>query len=319
MSFDPKPLRDAIRAHGRVARIAVAETSGSAPREAGTSMLVWADGQSGTIGGGQLELDATEAARTALANGETLLRRLPLGPALGQCCGGAVTLVTEVFDATRLQALLGQQESGLVARPIQPGTPLPLAAKRLLAEARNAAAPATTHLTNGWLIEPLHRPAHPLWIYGAGHVGRAITATMAPLASWDITWIDTAADRFPDPLPERVTQLVAANPAQAVRHAPPDAHHLILTYSHAMDLELCHALLDHGFASAGLIGSASKWTRFRKRLRALGHADASILRIACPIGDPTLGKEPQAIAVGVTAALLTKTKARPEAAMDRPA
>ncbi|HEY0274759.1 MAG TPA: XdhC family protein, partial [Paenirhodobacter sp.] len=86
--------------------------------------------------------------------------------------------------------------------------------------------------------------------------------------------------------------------------APADARHLILTFSHALDLDLCHRLLRHGFSRCGLIGSASKWARFRSRLSALGHSDAQILRIACPIGDPTLGKHPQAIAVGVAAALL---------------
>ncbi|MBC7179561.1 MAG: XdhC family protein, partial [Roseovarius sp.] len=72
----------------------------------------------------------------------------------------------------------------------------------------------------------------------------------------------------------------------------------------ALDLELCHQLLRRPFASAGLIGSATKWARFRQRLAALGHTDAQISRISCPIGDPNLGKHPQAIALGVAAALL---------------
>ena len=84
-----------------------------------------------------------------------------------------------------------------------------------------------------------------------------------------------------------------------MRHAPPSAEHLVLTYSHALDLEICHRLLSHGFARAGLIGSATKWARFRKRLLALGHSEVSIARITCPIGDPALGKHPQAIAIGV--------------------
>ncbi len=80
----------------------------------------------------------------------------------------------------------------------------------------------------------------------------------------------------------------------------------MLTFSHALDLELCHRLLGHGFARLGLIGSATKWARFRSRLAALGHAPAEIARIDCPIGDPTLGKHPQAIAVGVAAELLRR-------------
>jgi xanthine dehydrogenase accessory factor len=99
---------------------------------------------------------------------------------------------------------------------------------------------------------------------------------------------------------------VAHDPVLAIRHSPKAADHLILTYSHEIDLALCHGLLRHGFVSCGLIGSATKWARFRSRLSALGHEPAQIARIACPIGEPGLGKHPQAIAVGVAAALLTK-------------
>jgi xanthine dehydrogenase accessory factor len=119
-----------------------------------------------------------------------------------------------------------------------------------------------------------------------------------------LTWIDTAPDRFPADIPPGVTDVVAANPADLAPHAPPDAHHLILTYSHDLDFRLCAALLSRGFASCGLIGSATKWARFRSRLQALGHAPAEIGRITCPIGDPALGKHPQAIALGVAVAIL---------------
>ena len=146
-------------------------------------------------------------------------------------------------------------------------------------------------------------PARPLWIYGAGHVGRALVHVMAPLPEFAITWVDTHADRFPQ---TEVTTLVAADPAQAVKHAPTDADHLILTYSHEIDLALCHAVLTHCFHSAGLIGSATKWARFRTRLAALGHSHAQISRIACPIGDPSLGKHPAAIALGVATAMISR-------------
>ena len=85
-----------------------------------------------------------------------------------------------------------------------------------------------------------------------------------------------------------------------------DAEHLILTYSHAIDLALCHALLVRGFARAGLIGSATKRARFRKRLAELGHGAGEIARIDCPIGEPAFGKHPQAIAISVAAAILAR-------------
>ena len=144
----------------------------------------------------------------------------------------------------------------------------------------------------------------PLWVWGAGHVGRAIVAVMAPMPGVAMTWVDTAALRFPALIPDGVERVVAADMPRLMAHAPPKAHHLILSYSHEIDLALCHAALCHGFASCGLIGSATKWRRFRARLGQLGHEDAEISRILCPIGEPGLGKHPQAIAVGVARRLL---------------
>ncbi|WP_126979404.1 xanthine dehydrogenase accessory protein XdhC [Frigidibacter oleivorans] len=302
MSFDRSALAAGLDRLGPAVRVLVAGIRGSTPREAGAAMLVGATACEGTIGGGALEWQAIATARQVLARGEGLAQALPLGPALGQCCGGAVTLAFEVLRPGALPAA----RSGLVARPLAAaaGDP-PLAVARMLSRARAQGwRPEAPVLADGWLVEAELPPPRPVWIWGAGHVGRALVAVLAPLPGLAITWVDTAPDRFPQAVPPGVTPLVAADPGRVAMLAPADAAHLILTYSHALDLDLCHRLLGHGFASCGLIGSASKWARFRGRLRALGHADAQILRIACPIGEPELGKHPQAIAVGVAAALL---------------
>ncbi len=301
MSFDTASLRAAVARHGAVARVVVAEAAGSAPREAGAAMLVWPEGQSGTIGGGALEFEAARRAIAAITEGRDRLDREPLGPALGQCCGGAVTLLTEVWTEARLETV----EGDMVARPV-PGAPrdMPLPVRRLIAAARNRGARTAPLLLDGWMVEPVSRPSRALWVWGAGHVGRAIVATLAPLPDFEVTWVDTSPEQFPPDVPEGVSTLVAVDPADVVGYAPPQAEHLILTYSHALDLELCHRLLTHGFGSCGLIGSRTKWARFRSRLAALGHTDASISRIRCPIGHPELGKHPQAIAVGVAHELL---------------
>lgn len=285
--LDRGALERAVAAHGVVARVVILEARGSVPRGAGTEMLVWADGQSGTIGGGRLEFDAADAAREALRDRRDMARLYPLGPALGQCCGGSVRVLTEVFDAERLRAL---PDTGLWARPL-PGV-------------TGGTPPMTEGLKAGWFAEMLAPAPTPLWIWGAGHVGRAVVHTMAPLPDFAITWVDTAADRFPETVPDGIDTLIAAEPERLATHAPTDAMHLILTYSHEIDLSLCHALLTRGFGFCGLIGSATKWARFQKRLVTLGHQQDQISRITCPIGDPALGKHPQAIAVGVAAALL---------------
>ena len=86
--------------------VTVAHTVGSTPREAGATMLVGAQASLGSIGGGQLEYEATAHARRLLAgDGGELLRRFALGPSLGQCCGGVVHLGFEVVDGSHRAAL----------------------------------------------------------------------------------------------------------------------------------------------------------------------------------------------------------------------
>jgi xanthine dehydrogenase accessory factor len=300
MGFDLDGLRAAVLAHGRVVRVVIAAIEGSSPREVGAAMLVWNDGQSGTIGGGALEFQAAQEARQARSD---RLTRHALGPELGQCCGGRITLLREVYDLARGEAMTGD----VIARSVD-GSDMPLSVKRSLAQARSQGVQPRSELTQGWFVEARHRPEQALWIWGAGHVGQALVSVLAPMPDLAITWVDTAPERFPADIPAGVTPLPAAHPERLVPHAPKDAQHLILTYSHTLDLALCHALLGHGFARCGLIGSQTKWARFRSRLANLGHEMNSLLRIECPIGDPTLGKHPQAIAIGVARDILTTTE-----------
>lgn len=275
MGFDVAGLRAAVARHGRVVRVVIAGLRGSSPREVGAAMLVWPEadgfGQSGTIGGGVLEFGAAGAAREQQAAAR--LSTHALGPDLGQCCGGAVTLLSEVYDRAAVAALAGN----VVVRAVDGAAAMPMGVKRLLALARGQGLVPKAQLLDGWMVEPVHVPARSVWIWGAGHVGRALVQVLAPLPDLAITWVDTAPDRFPE---------------------------LVVSYSHALDLELCDRLLRHGFAFAGLIGSATKWARFRARLATLGHGAGQIGRITCPMGDPGLGKHPQMIAIGVAAQLL---------------
>ena len=92
-------------AAGRPAMLVqVVQHRGSVPRETGTRMLVAADSVAGTIGGGHLELKAIAQARLQLRQGQRTPadQHYPLGPALGQCCGGALTLRTGPLDAAAL-------------------------------------------------------------------------------------------------------------------------------------------------------------------------------------------------------------------------
>ncbi len=95
MSFDSlQKQAEAWAAASRPAVVVeVTATRGSVPREAGTRMVVASDAVLGTIGGGQLELQAIADARALLLRGAGEFdRHVALGPSLGQCCGGAVDL-----------------------------------------------------------------------------------------------------------------------------------------------------------------------------------------------------------------------------------
>ncbi|MCV6823653.1 MULTISPECIES: xanthine dehydrogenase accessory protein XdhC [Halocynthiibacter] len=292
MHFDRDTLAALVAKHGDVARVVIAETSGSAPREAGAVMYIWSDGLSGTIGGGALEYQAIHDARAALSDGSTpVLSRIPLGPNIGQCCGGSVTLVFEIFNENTLPAA-----DDTFARPVAPHA--------------TVETPKALGFKDGWLIEQQKQNAQPIWIWGAGHVGHALATVLAPLPDFAVTLIDATQERMPDGLPETVTPVTAADLPALVKFAPHDARHFIMTYDHAIDLALCHALLSAGNQQIGLIGSTTKWARFRKRLAGFGHTNAQINGIACPIGDPAAGKHPQAIAVSVATRLLLTSQSK---------
>ncbi len=291
--IDLNALSQAVAVHTQVARILIAGHRGSTPRETGVSMLVHADGAKGTIGGGRLEYDAIASAQAMLSGGDTTrVQRQALGPALGQCCGGSVTLVTELWDAERLNTARAMAETdGVYARRVEDDAVQPAGKSR-----------GTLHLSHGWLTEPVQITRQPVYIYGAGHVGAALANVLLPMPQFEIHVADSRVELL-GRMPEGAV-IHAGAPQAAVAGAGPNAVHFIMTHEHTLDFELCHHVLQRRFAYAGLIGSATKWVRFRKRLAALGHDTARIDQIECPIGDPALGKHPQQIAIGVATRLL---------------
>lgn len=97
-------------------RIATAE--GSTPREAGATMIVTAQASAGTIGGGQLEFHCIDIAREMLAGGETARRLdIPLGPQMGQCCGGRVRVLLERATPVHVETLRASEAASQAARP----------------------------------------------------------------------------------------------------------------------------------------------------------------------------------------------------------
>jgi xanthine dehydrogenase accessory factor len=244
--------------------VRVAASQGSVPREAGAWMLVFARDFIGTVGGGHLELQAIEEARRRLAGGagEPVLR-YPLGPSLGQCCGGVMQLSFERVGAADAQALAAR-----------------------LAPQRLAVA-----------------------LFGGGHVGRALVTALGPLP-FAVRWIDSRDEIFPEAVPANV-DCEHSDPVQAaVADLAPGSHVLVMSFSHAEDLDVVAACLKRqrergDLRFIGLIGSKTKWATFRHRLEERAFSKQELSQVTCPIGLAGIkGKQPEVIAVSVAAQLL---------------
>ena len=279
-----------------VCLVVVAQVKGSAPRERGAMMLVYPDHIKGSIGGGELEYQAIEVARTHQpASGfERQMRSYPLGPSLGQCCGGHVKVMYEWYapDSLSVLALLADQTSGYSLHETNTQT-LPRFVAHLPEQTPDMAC-----------LLSLAKQNCDVFIYGAGHVGRAVVELARHLGC-QIFWVDTDEVRFPEVIPPEVTKLPARHPQTLAARAPDKAVHLVMTYSHQLDYEIVSVLLSSGgFARCGLIGSTTKAARFRKRLHESGLTAEQIDKLVCPIGvQQVTGKAPVQVALSVTAQL----------------
>jgi xanthine dehydrogenase accessory factor len=270
--------------------ITIDSFEGSSPREVGAWMLVFADAVLGTVGGGNLEFQAiaygrelldtcgrkkqtaqtSEAMNTGSSTPADELRRYPLGPSLGQCCGGVVHLKF---------SFINQQD----------------------AIKREAAYVHTTRTTG--------LNAMQITLFGGGHVGKALVRVLGALPC-AVQWIDSRDEIFPADVPSNVQCEHSAPVHGAVHDLPAGSHVLIMSFSHAEDLDVVAACLTrqrtkNDLPFIGLIGSKTKWATFRHRLEERGFSKEEIARITCPIGIAGVqGKEPEVIAVSVGAQLL---------------
>ncbi len=275
----------------------VESTQGSAPREAGTWMAVFAQALAGTIGGGHLEHVAIAQARAILkiasascaqaactADGGRVAQpmlqptlqpthqtmRFALGPALGQCCGGVVQVRFELVSAQDVPALAVRLQQARL------------------------------------------RTLTPVALFGGGHVGHALTRLLVSLPNlpFALTWIDSRDGIFPTGLPSSVVCEHSEPVQAAVRGVAAQSRVLIMSFSHAEDLDIVSACLQRQREQSdlpyiGLIGSKTKWATFRHRLQARGFTPDELAHVTSPIGVPGIaGKEPEVIAVAVLAQLL---------------
>jgi xanthine dehydrogenase accessory factor len=298
-----------IAAQGGAALVTLAQAQGSSPREVGARMVVAPDGSfTGTIGGGALEWGALAEAQALLSRRDgrmaTQLDKA-LGPDLGPCCGGRVLLTIEKFAAADCTSIapLAEAEArvGMVSAiaTVRPDGRL----ERRVADAAAGAAYAVQ--PDGRVAERFGEEPTPFYLFGAGHVGRALSVALAPLP-FLITWMDARPGAIPESFPVNVTGIRQGDPVELLGRAPDGAFVAIMTHSHALDLDLAIAALTAGrFPYVGLIGSATKRARFTSAMHKMGMPADAIGKLVCPIGLTAIrDKAPAAIAASVVAQVL---------------
>lgn len=306
-----KPFRFAaaarwIRVGVPVVMVTIAEVRGSAPREAGIRMLVTADDLVGTIGGGHLEWRGMDIAREMIAEraAPRRIERIPLGPALGQCCGGVVWLAFEVLGADDLRWLDAVEHAFAAGHGIERTVSVRHPRRAVAFTDSRALLPAVARDEDGWIDTLVPDPLHVV-LFGAGHVGQALVSLLANLPC-RVHWVDERDTLFPGDLPDNVEAEASDTPEAVVDQAPAGSYFLVMTHSHALDLSLCeHILRRTDFAYFGLIGSKTKRARFEHRLSDHGVDPGRFAEMTCPIGVTGItDKAPAMIAVAIVAQLL---------------
>ena len=245
----------------------VIATKGSAPRPAGTKMVITPTAEHDTLGGGQLEHLVIARARELLEKSTSgqHIEHFPLAAAALQCCGGSVTVLLECF----------------------------------------------TH------------PALRIAVFGGGHIGERVVMLTEQLNA-RVSWFEPL-DRTPEgdlATSLRETELTKfTDPETVVAGLETNTQIIIVSHDHQLDYALLEAILTrglHNFAGVGMIGSTTKWQRFRKRLIDAGFDDQEVTQIRCPLGmDAATDKQPMAIAIAIVNELLNLAGQRQQATMDQ--
>ncbi len=260
---DTRAIKTFLEDHAGVASVRLTRVRGSSPRDAGAEMFVAKGAVFGTIGGGQLEYMAISQARALLAQGANKMDMdVPLGPEIGQCCGGRVEIsLARMSVADKVMAV------GSLAGEVS------------------------------------NYPS--VYIIGAGHVGRALAASLALLPVKTIL-IDGRTDELSQ-CKSAVEKCLTPLAEAEIRAAPAGSAFVVLTHDHSLDFLAASEALARGDAAyVGMIGSASKRASFKSWCRRENDGQ-SINNLTCPIGAGSCSdKRPEVIAALVAAEVITE-------------
>jgi xanthine dehydrogenase accessory factor len=265
--------------------VCVSKTAGSAPRDPGAFMRVSGNTTQGSVGGGHLEFQAIREARQWLKKQSEI---------------SEMTQVSQVSEAPEVS-----ERSEAVA-----GSPAAWVQRAALGPSLGQCCGGVVWLSYEYLrtegdwerrrvdLEPERAP---VVLFGGGHVGQAVAQALSPLP-FALTWLDSR---------QGYADLCIDLPQEEIVRAPSTSLVLIMSHSHAEDLEIVKNCLRRrrkeplSLPFIGLIGSRTKWARFQHQLQAQGFTKDECRAVTCPIGLTGIsGKEPSVIAASVVAQLL---------------
>jgi xanthine dehydrogenase accessory factor len=288
-----------------VAIASVVGATGSTPRHLGARMAVADDGEQwGTIGGGRIEALVTGAAKQVAGGAPATVIRQHLVRDLAMCCGGAMTvaITAAAESAGALRELAGARNPRVLVTPLD-GRPLTVRPPRDGDPAHHAAR------VEGDAVIELVGVTERAIVIGLGHVARVLGPLLDSIGFRVIVCDDndtSALEQRPAWAAEIIESFDASEIEACVGGFTADDRVLIVTRDHAIDQQLLERLLvrdDLGYL--GMIGSAGKVGRFRKRLEAKGIADeARWSRLHAPIGLDIGAETPEEIAIAIAAELV---------------
>lgn len=298
-------MKNAARAHIAAVLVTVIDSSGSVPRGAGTSMLVFPDGSTvGTVGGGAVELAAVKKALSCLEEKRGCIWEQSLSGS-GMVCGGSVRLHFRYVppgDASDSRTL---GESGLLALELLPDGSGELSVLPLDADLPRTPCICTLD-GRQFFVQPLDCYER-VFVFGGGHVSRALIPVLSSVGFRCTVADDRKGILTQDAFPtaERLVQHPFDGLISTLDITGAD-YIVIMTYGHSSDYILTKQALETPARYIGVLGSRAKAENAVLQLRGEGFYDEQISRIHCPVGLAIGGHTPEEIAISIAAQLIAE-------------
>lgn len=305
-------LREALdraRAGHALALVTVIHTSGSTPRHAGARMLVATDGSGfGTIGGGRVELEATQLGERVARGAPAARQRHHLVRDLAMCCGGTMEVYVQPVAPSMdvIERALGLWAARRPGRLVTRLDGAPMEVEELAEHGERRPA-----LDSDRFVEPIW-PRDRVILFGLGHVARAVGALLAEV-DFDVVVCDDndtgALEEAPGWAHRHVVSFELSDLVRAIGPLGAGDYLVIMTRDHAVDQHILEQVLVAEalprLSYLGVIGSRGKIGRFHKRLVAKGVATPERWnRVRAPIGLDIAAETPAEIAVSLAAELI---------------